>query len=131
MLTINWTFTKGGFAMGHYNTIMHQLLTLVPRAQFDSLTRIYSGNHYVKHFKCWNQFTAMLYSQASGKDSLRDIQNSLAIQQNKLYHLGIKSLKRSTLSDANRNRPYSIYENLFYKILHRCKSVTPLHINSS
>lgn len=111
--------------MGYYNTIMHQLLTLIPRGQFDSLTRTYSGNHYVKHFTCWNQFSAMLYSHSSGKDSLRDIQNSLAVQQHKLYHLGIKSVRRSTLADANKNRPYQIYEGLFHAILKRCRSLTP------
>jgi len=111
--------------MRHYNTIMNQLLTLIPRGQFESLAKTYSGNHYVKHFTCWNQFGVMLYSHASGKDSLRDIQNSLTVQQKKLYHLGIQSVRRSTLSDANKNRPYEIYENLFYKILHRCKEITP------
>lgn len=111
--------------MGHYNTIMHQLLTLIPRNQFDTLTRTHSGNRYVKHFKCWNQLTSMLYSHASGKDSLRDIENSLAVQQHKLYHLGIKSVKRSTLADANKDRPYQIYEGLFHKILKRCRTLTP------
>jgi len=69
----------------------------------------------------------MLYAQISGKDSLRDIQNSIAAQGSKLYHIGLQPVKRSTLADANQTRSYRIYEELFYKILQRCKSVTPKH----
>ena len=113
--------------MGHYNTIMQQLLNLVPRHQFESLATSHLGNRYVKHFKCWNQFTAMLYAQASGKDSLRDIHNGLAAQRHKFYHLRIKSVCQSTLADANQKRDSRIYENLFYSLFERCKNVTPKH----
>jgi len=106
---------------------MYQLQTLIPRHRFESLANGLRGNYYVKYFTCWNQFTVMLYSQASGKDSLRDIQNSLLAQGHKLYHLGIKSVRRSTLADANKRRNYRIYEQLFYQLLERCKSITPKH----
>lgn len=52
------------------------------------------------------------------------------------YHLGVKQIKRSTLSYANNNRPYEIYEdvfsNLFGKILsmkrkHKHKFKNPLY----
>jgi hypothetical protein len=69
----------------------------------------------------------MLYAQASGKDSLRDIQNSLAAHEHKLYHLGLKSVRRSTLCDANNKRDYRIYETLFYEMVKRCKDITPKH----
>lgn len=111
----------------HYNTILYQLQTLIPRHQFETLTNNHQNNRYVKTFNCWNQFTVMLYAQASGKDSLRDIQNALATQYHKLYHLGIQSVKRSTLADANQIRDYRIYEVLFYKILANCKAITPKH----
>jgi len=106
---------------------MYQLQTLIPRHRFESLVNGLLGNYYVKHFTCWNQLTVMLYAQASGKDSLRDIQNSLLAQGDKLYHLGIKSVRRSTLADANRKRPFHIFEQLFYELLDRCKSITPHH----
>ncbi len=120
--------TEGGLTMGHCNTIMYQLQTLVPRHHFENLTKQYLGNRYMKSFSCWNQFAIMLYAQAGGKDSLRDLQNTSLAQEPKLYHLGIKSVRRSTLADANQTRDYRIYENLFYKILDHCKSVTPKHI---
>ena len=111
----------------HYNTIMQQMQTLVRRHQFESIVNNVLGNRYVKYFTCWQQFTVMLFAQISGKDSLREIQNAFLAQAGKLYHLGLKAVKRSTLSDANKKRSYVIYERLFYKILGHCKSITPKH----
>lgn len=113
--------------MGNYITIMSQLQNLTPRYQIENLTNQYLGNRYVKSFTCWNQYTVMLYAQASGKDSLRDIQNSLATHEHKFYHLGLKSVRRSTLCDANNKRDYRIYESLFYETVKRCKDITPKH----
>lgn len=106
---------------------MNQLQTLFSRHEFENLVETYFGDRYVKKFTCWNQFTALLYAQVSGKDSLRDIQNSLAAQSHKIYHLGLTTVNKSTLADANEKRDYRIYEKLFYKTLERCKKVTPKH----
>ena len=54
--------------MGHYNTIMNQLLTLFPRHQFENLAERYHNNYYVKTFTAWKQFISLLYAQISGKD---------------------------------------------------------------
>ena len=69
----------------------------------------------------------MLYAQIGGHDSLRGIQTSLGVHFKKWYHLGLTDIKRSTLSDAMKNRPHQIYEGLFYKLLDKCRSVTPDH----
>jgi len=106
---------------------MSQLQGLTPRFQFESLVSRYMGDYYAKKFTCWNQYTVLLYAQASGKDSLRDIQNGLAPHEQKFYHLGLKSVRRSTLCDANNKRDYRIYEALFYEMVKRCKDITPKH----
>lgn len=114
--------------MGHYNTIMNQLLTHIPRHQFDTLVRQGCGDRYVKTFSTWSQLAVLFYAQASGKNSLRDIENALLAQENKLYHVGLPlSVPRSTLADANKNRDWRIFEGLFYRLLERCRSVTPKH----
>jgi hypothetical protein len=111
-----------------YNTtILNQLLQLIPRLQFETIARHALADRYVKHFTCWNQLVTLLYSQASGKDSLRDIEHGLSINDNRLYHLGLHSVRRSTLADANQRRDYKIFEGLFYKLLERCKDFTPKH----
>ena len=106
---------------------MSQLLTLMPRHQFDQAVSEHFGNRYVKKFTTWNQLTTLLYAQASGKNSLRDIQTALGIQEPKLYHLGLPAVKRSTLADANAQRDYRIMEKLFYHLLDRCQQIAPKH----
>jgi hypothetical protein len=114
--------------MGHYNTVLSQLLIHIPRHQFDSLVKTYQADRYVKRLTTWSQFTTLLYAQASGKDSLRDIQNGLAAQAGKLYHLGLPDrICRSTLSEANAKRDWHIYQSVFYKLLERCRAIAPGH----
>lgn len=113
--------------MSHINTIYNQLLHLVPRHQFEGLVKRHGGDRYVKYFTCWQQFLSLLYAQIRAKDSLRDIETSLRAQSGRWYHIGLKDVKRSTLSDANNHRDYRIFEGLFYSLLDRCKSITPKH----
>jgi len=113
--------------MAHSNTILKQMLNLIPRHQFENTVKNLSGNRYVKRFTCWNQLTTLLYAQASGKDSLREIEQGLQVQDSKRYHLGLPKIKRSTLADANQKRSYQMFEFLFYKLLKRCQGLTPKH----
>jgi len=98
------------------NTVMHQLLLLLPRHQFDQAVSAYGGDAYVKKFSTWNQLTVLLHAQASGKNNLRDIQTALGTQQSKLYHLGLPAVKRSTLANANATRDCRIMEKLFHHL---------------
>jgi len=113
--------------MSHVNTIFNELLQLVPRHDFEKAVKRYDGDRYVKSFKCWNQLTVLLYAQAKGHDSLRDIVTGLKSQAAKLYHVGLQDVSRSTLSDANNIRDCRIYEELFYSLLGRCESRTEGH----
>lgn len=113
--------------MAHYTTVLNELLNLLPRHAFESLVKSHNGDRYVKRFDCWNQLTAMIYAQASGKQSLRDIQQGIEANPARLYHLGLPAIKRSTLSDANSKRPYQIFQGLFNKLLGRCQEIAPKH----
>jgi hypothetical protein len=55
----------------------------------------------------------MLYAQLSGAQSLRELVAAWASHGNLLYHLGAKEVKRSTLSDANRDRPAALFAAVF------------------
>ena len=113
--------------MAYYSTILHQLLQQCPRHAFDHLVEKLGADRYAKRFSCWNQFTALLYAQVTGSDSLRDIEMGMLAQSAKLYHLGLPVVKRSTLADANRKRPYRIVEALFYRLLQQCQAFCPKH----
>jgi len=61
----------------------------------------------------------MLYAQWSGRKSLRDLVFSINRQASKLYHLGFTEVKRSTLADANEQRPAVIFEKTYHRVLDR------------
>lgn len=92
--------------------VFSQIMATVVRYQFNQCVKRYRGNHWIKHFSCWDQFLAMAFGQLSFRESLRDIVVCLAAQRDKLYHLGFRSLvARATLSDANEERDWRIYRD--------------------
>jgi len=113
--------------MRQTTTIMGELLKILPRYEFEKLEKQHRSNHYTKYYTGWQQLVTLLFAQIAGHDSLRAIQTSLGVHSNKWYHLGLEDIKRSTLSDAMKNRPYQIYEGLFYKLLEKCRLHAPKH----
>ena len=106
-------------------TILQQILHLLPEDQFESFVGQHKADRYVKKLTCWNQLTILLYAQASGKDSLGDIETGLIASGNRWYHLGLETAAKSTLARANKKRPYQIYESLFYEVLKKCQNLVP------
>lgn len=104
-------------------TVLNQLLHLLPEDQFGAFVGQHRADRYVKKLTCWNQLTILLYAQASGKDSLRDIETGLIASGNRWYHLGLETAAKSTLARANEKRPYTIYESLFYEVLKKCENL--------
>ena len=106
--------------MAHCNTLMGQLLQLIPRHVFDHLvdTHAWQGPDPRK-FSYWSHLVTMLFGQWSARKSLRDLVFSFNHQARKLYHLGLSQVRRSTLADANRERPAVIFEKTYYKLYER------------
>jgi len=88
----------------------------------------YNADRYIKKLTTWNQFTALLYAQITGLESLREIENAFMVQNLRTYHLGLPSkICRNTLSNANAKRDWRIYEGMFYKLMDKCRNLTPKH----
>ena len=113
--------------MAHCNTILAQILNIVPRHEFESLVNRYHSGRAFRTASRWSQFTCLVIAQLTGRSSLRDIVDSLQAQAHRLYHVGCGSLSRSNLSRMNEDKPYELYEVLFGRLLHRCQSLTPGH----
>ena len=104
--------------MNKSNTLLGQILDLVPRHQFEKLVKEHKTEKGAKGFSSWSHFTTMLFAQLSGQSGLRSIEDGINRQGKALYHLGIPRLvKRSTISYANTNRSSDLFEQLFYSIL--------------
>jgi hypothetical protein len=112
--------------MAHRNTIFRQLLQLVDRHVFNRVERerFKSGRQY-RSLNRWQQFTAMMFAQLAGNSSLRDIAQQFEGQAKRLYHLGLRAVKRSTLADANAERPAAFFEAIFQEQYARCAALAP------
>lgn len=113
--------------MAHCNTILAQILKLVPRHEFETLAKQHHSGRSFRTSSRWTQFTGLVMAQLSGRNSLRDIVENLAAQAHRLYHLGSGLLSRSNLSRMNEDKPYELYEALFAKLLKRCQHHVPKH----
>lgn len=109
----------------HSTTILHQLLCLLPKQQFDSFVRQHNADKYVKKFSCFNQLTTLLYAQIAGRENLRSIESDLRVLDSTWKELGLKSVARSTLAYANEHRPAAIFESLFNVLLEQCQLLSP------
>lgn len=109
----------------HTNTVLHQLLGFLPKESFYQFVGQHDADKWTKSLTSWNQLVVLLYAQATGKESLREIETGLSLHGGTWHHLGINTVKRSTLSYANNHRDYRIFEKLFYELLVHCKDVTP------
>ncbi len=91
-------------------TIFSQIMSFIPKYEFDKRVIKYKGNYRIRQFSCWDQFLCMSFAQLTYRESLRDIEVCLNAQPNKLYHMGIKGhVSRTNLANANRKRDWRIY----------------------
>lgn len=70
---------------------------------------------------------ALGLAQLSGRQSLRDIVVNLSAQASKLYHLGCRTIARTSLARVNEKQPYTLYEALFGKLYARAQGLAPRH----
>ena len=113
--------------MRKYNSTFSQMLQLIPRYEFQKAVNAHQAERHSKGFSSWEQLVAMLFSQFSGQDGLRGIETGMASQAKHLYHLGVKSVKRSTLAYANFHRSSDVFKSVFETMLGMVTREAPRH----
>jgi Domain of unknown function (DUF4372)/Transposase DDE domain len=97
--------------------VFSQIISLLPKYEFEKCVTRYNGNYKVKEFSCWMHFLCMSFGQLTNRESLRDVVICLQAHEKKLYHLGISHrVVRTTLAYANEHRDWRIYAD-FAQIL--------------
>lgn len=109
--------TKGTNAMRHQNSVLHSLLKQIPWHDFERLVAAHDADRRVRRLSTKDQLVALLYGQLSGATSLREIEAALSSHANRLYHIGARTVSRSTLADANAKRPAEVFAGLFTRLL--------------
>jgi len=108
---------KGIPVMLHQNTVFHSLTKHIPWDKFDRLVERYGADKLKRQLTSKRHFIALLYGQLSGATSLREIVTGMTSHETRLYHVGGAVVKRSTLSDANLERPSQMFAELFTQML--------------
>ena len=112
---------EGAHAMRHHNTVFHAVLKQVPWRVLDRLVDEFKANKKVRRLTTQDQFIALLYAQLAGSESLRAIVAGFESHASKLYHLGTGEVSRSTLADANAQRPCAVFTGLLAELMGRCE----------
>ena len=104
--------------MNQGKLVFAQITEHLPLTTFRRCVARYAGAYKVKSFSCLDQYLSMAFAQLTYRESLRDIEACLRAQQQKLYHMGIKSrVSRSTLADANESRDWRIYADFAQSLI--------------
>lgn len=99
--------------MRHQNSVFHDLVKRVPWGTFERLVAQHQADKHIRRLPTKSQFMALLYGQLSGAVSLREIVGGLESHAPRLYHVGAEPVSRSTLADANAQRPCAVFGELF------------------
>ena len=103
--------------------IFKQILNLLQAVSINSVIQKYQSDHYYKAYKTRTQLTTMLFGILSRCDSMTEICEGLRAMGGKLNHLGLeKAPAKSTACDGLRNRDSRVFENLYFKLVHKYQS---------
>ena len=70
------------------------MLQLISRYELQKAVDEHKSEHHSKGFTSWTHFVSMLFTQLYGQDGLRGIETGMATQKQRLYHFGVRSVKR-------------------------------------
>ena len=108
---------RGNHAMLHQNIVFHSLLKHLPWHKLERIVEQYEADDLSRKLHTKRHLIALLYGQLSGASSLREIVSGMASHETRLYHLGAAPVKRSTMSDANTERPWQVFGELLTEML--------------
>jgi hypothetical protein len=93
-----------------------RLLEPLDRRVIGRVVREHGGDHGVgsgaKAWTCERHLKALLFAQFAGLQSLREIVAGLGARSASFYHLNLRAPCRSTLADANTERPAAVFRDI-------------------
>lgn len=104
--------------------VFTQLMSFLPRREFNACVDKYRGDRRSRGFSCRDQFLCLGFAQLTYRESLRDIETCLRALEPKLYHAGFRGkVSRSTLADANRVHDWRIYADFAQVLIRRARKL--------
>jgi len=109
--------------MANHTTVMGNLLSHLERSDFQKAVKEHAGDKRVRTLSTFDVLKTLIYGHVTSAFSVREIENSLAINNSRLYHCGLKAVKRSTLCDALEKRDHRIFESEFNALATKARKI--------
>ena len=105
-------------------SVFGQLISLIDYKFIKDSVKKSDSDRYVKRFKTKDHLISMLFCSFAKCNSLREVSGAMLGLSGKTDHFQLKHIpKRSTLSDANKNRKVEFFEDIYNKLLNQYGSV--------
>lgn len=104
-------------------TVVADLLSEFSRYDFQDAVKEFYGDYRTRTLSCQDLLKTLLYGQIIDAYSIREIESSLGANEARLYHYGMKKVKRSTLCDAMENRDHRIFERGFLSLAEKAQII--------
>lgn len=99
-------------------TILKQIIDLLPKQKFDELVAMHDSDKYYKRFPAWTEFISLLFGILSRCDSSGEICAGMQGLQGKLNYLGLDSAPaKSTFGDGLRNRDNEVFKDFYFTLI--------------
>src|SRR5881396_3337716 len=103
--------------------ILSQIISCIPSTEIQLVAKQYNADRYYKTIPLRVHLVSLLYGVFSYCNGLRELCEGMLACEGKLSHLGLdKAPARSTLSDANNNRSYQVFETIYEGLLRQYQS---------
>jgi hypothetical protein len=103
-------------AVPHLRTAFHRLLEPLDRRIVARAVAAHGGDRGVgsgeRAWTCERHLKSLLFAQWAGLSSLREIVTGLSAQSRRFYHLNLRAPCRSTLAEANTDRPAAVFRDI-------------------
>lgn len=103
--------------------ILSQIIRCIPKNIIKQAVDKGNANKYYKKIPTTVHLISLLYGVLSRCNGLREICEGMLACEGKLNHLGLlQAPARSTLSDANNNRKWQVFEDIYFQLLKKYHS---------
>lgn len=106
-------------------TIQRQICKLIPREEVTRIARKTGAEDKARSFSTWSHVVGLLHGQLSHSIGLNDLCDSLYLHSGPLSTVGATPPSRNGLSNANRERPAEMAEQLFWSVLDHLGNLSP------
>jgi len=103
--------------------VLSQILDSIPGYIINTANRKHKANRYYKRLPLRVHLVSLLYGVFSYCNGLRELCEGMLACEGKLTHLGLdKAPARSTVSDANSQRSYLVFETIYFELVRKYHS---------